>query len=68
MVYGNNSFILTGDAEADVEHDIIESGIDLKADVLKVGHHGSASSTTANFLNRVKPDYVVISVGGRAPG
>lgn len=63
MIYGDTSFLFTGDAEADVEHDILESGLDIKADVLKVGHHGSASSTTAAFLKKVSPDYAVISVG-----
>ena len=52
-----------GDAEAEAEHDILESGMDIKADVLKVGHHGSATSTTANILRKVSPDYAVISVG-----
>lgn len=63
MIYGDTSFVFTGDAEDKVEHDILDSGIDLKADVLKVGHHGSSSSTTALFLNKIKPDYAVISVG-----
>ncbi|NLN03280.1 MAG: hypothetical protein GX166_00415 [Clostridiaceae bacterium] len=63
MIYGNTSFIFTGDAEDKVEHDILASNLDLKADVLKVGHHGSTSSTTALFLNKIKPAYAVISVG-----
>ena len=63
MVYGDTAFLFTGDAEAEAEHDILESGLDIKADVLKVGHHGSATSTTANFLRKVSPDYAVISVG-----
>lgn len=63
MVYQETSFLFTGDAEAEAEHDILESGLDIKVDVLKVGHHGSASSTTANFLRKVSPDYAVISVG-----
>lgn len=63
MVYGNTSFMFTGDAESDVEHDILATGVDLKADVLKAGHHGSASSTTANFLYKINPKYAVISVG-----
>lgn len=63
MEYGENSFIFTGDAEAMAEHDIINSGMDIKADVIKVGHHGSGTSSTASFLNAVKPDFAVISVG-----
>ncbi len=61
--YGQTSFIFTGDAESPVEHDIIDSQIDLKADVLKIGHHGGATSTTAQFLYKVSPDYAIISVG-----
>lgn len=63
MVYKDVAFLFTGDAEAEAEHDILESGLDIKADVLKVGHHGSASSTTANFLRKISPDYAVISAG-----
>lgn len=61
--YRNNSFLFTGDAESPVEHDLIESGVNLKADVLKVSHHGGATSTTALFLNEVSPSIAVISVG-----
>jgi len=63
LTYGNNSFLLTGDAEAVSESQMIATGLDLNADVLKVSHHGSKSSTTQEFLNRVKPKYAVISVG-----
>lgn len=63
MIYGDISFIFTGDAEVKAEHDIIASGIDLKADVLKVGHHGGGTSTTAQFAKAVSPEYAVISVG-----
>lgn len=61
--HGENSFIFTGDAESDVEHDIVASGLDLMADVLKVGHHGSGSSTTAQFAKKISPQYAIISVG-----
>lgn len=61
--YGNKSFLLTGDAEKEAENDIIRSGYDLKSDVLKVGHHGSKTSSTQNFLNAVSPQYAAISVG-----
>ena len=63
LKYGNKSFLLTGDAEKEAENDIIRSGYDLKADVLKVGHHGSKTSSTQNFLNAVSPKYAAISVG-----
>lgn len=61
--FGNNSFLFQGDAEALSEMEIIKKGYDLSADVLKVGHHGSNSSTTSNYLNEVSPKYCVISVG-----
>lgn len=60
--YGETSFLFTGDAEFDEEHDILEQGYDLSADVLKVSHHGSAGATSYRFLREVLPDYAVISV------
>lgn len=63
ITYREISFLLTGDAETASEKEIINSGGNLKADVLKVGHHGSSSSTSLDFLNRVKPEYAVISLG-----
>lgn len=61
--FGNNSFIFTGDAESLSENEIISSGADIQADVLKVGHHGSHSSTSKAFLEKVSPKYAVISAG-----
>lgn len=61
--YGNTRFLFTGDMESLAEHDLVESGADIKADVLKVGHHGSYSSTSYLFLREVMPTYAVISVG-----
>lgn len=63
LVFGNNSFMLTGDAEELSEKEILENSIDFKSDVLKVGHHGSSSSTSDAFLEAVDPKYAVISVG-----
>lgn len=63
LVFGNNSFMLTGDAEELSEKEILDNSIDLKSDVLKVGHHGSSSSTSEAFLEAVNPKYAVISVG-----
>ena len=62
--YGQTSFLFTGDAEREEELEIIETGYNLKSTVLKVGHHGSSSSTSYPFLYYVQPDYGVISVGG----
>lgn len=61
--FGSNTFLLDGDAESLSENEMIKKGFDLKADLLKLGHHGSTSSTAQNFLNLVKPKYAVISVG-----
>ena len=63
LVHGNNSFLFTGDAEDVSEKEMMEKGFDLSADVLKVGHHGSSSSTTEEFLMKVNPQYAVICVG-----
>lgn len=63
LTYGNTSFMLTGDAEDVSESEILSKGYNLKADVLKIAHHGSTSSTTPNFLSAIKPKYAVISVG-----
>ena len=61
--YGNTSFLLTGDMESDAERDLVNSGANLKADVLQVGHHGSSTSTSYIFLNAVLPEMGVISCG-----
>ena len=61
LKYGNNSFIFMGDAEDISEGEILQKQLDIKADVLKVGHHGSHSSTTQEFLDKVNPKYAVIS-------
>lgn len=63
LKYGNNSFLFMGDAEDVSENEILAKQLDIKADVLKVGHHGSSSSTTTTFLNKVDPEYAVIMVG-----
>ena len=63
ITYGDVSFLFTGDAEWDEEHDLVEAGIDINADVLKVCHHGSSTSSSYVFLREVSPEYAVISVG-----
>ncbi|HAT4134914.1 MBL fold metallo-hydrolase [Clostridium perfringens] len=59
--YGQNSFMFTGDAESLVEKEILNENKDLKADVLKLGHHGSHSSTSEEFLKAVNPSIAVVS-------
>lgn len=57
---GSNIFLFTGDAE-EAENDILSNGIDIQADIYKVGHHGSKTSTSEDFFNAIKPTYAVIS-------
>ena len=61
--YGATSFLFMADAETPVEQALLDAGTDLSATVLKVGHHGSSTSTSYRFLNEVMPCYAVISVG-----
>lgn len=69
LVNGATSFVMCGDAEAAAEADMLQTGIDLSADVLKLSHHGSYTSTTAAFLAAVQPRFAVISCGsGNAYG
>ena len=63
IVHGINTFLFAGDAEWDAEHDMVDSGYDLSATVLKVGHHGSDTSSSYVFLREVMPKYAVISCG-----
>lgn len=63
FVHGENSFLFTGDIEKEAENDIMEKGYDVSADVLKVAHHGSSTSSQKSFINAVSPQYAVIEVG-----
>jgi len=59
--FGEIDMIMTGDAEKEVEEKILKSGKDIDAEILKVGHHGSRTSTTEQFLDAINPDYALIS-------
>lgn len=61
--YGDFSMLFCGDMESGAEKDLMESGADLRADVLKVAHHGSAGATSGAFLEAVGPEIGVISSG-----
>ena len=63
MTYGREKFLFMGDATSSNEADMIAKGYDLSANVLKLGHHGSSTSTSEAFLNKVKPKYAVVSCG-----
>ncbi len=63
LSFGNNTFLFTGDAEKLSEKEMLDKNYDLKADVLKIGHHGSSTSTSDEFLEAVSPKYAVLSVG-----
>jgi competence protein ComEC len=63
LVYGDVSFLLTGDIEADAEEALLRQGGTLRSTVLKVAHHGSDGSSTPAFLAAVKPAVAVISTG-----
>ncbi|MBO5208558.1 MAG: MBL fold metallo-hydrolase [Lachnospiraceae bacterium] len=61
VTHGENTFLFTGDAEIQTEADMLVNGNSVDADVYQVGHHGSSSSSSSNFLNAVSPTYAVIS-------
>lgn len=61
VTFGQMDIIMTGDAEKEIERELLESGINIDAEVLKIGHHGSDTSTSDEFLKAVSPDYALIS-------
>ncbi|MBN1044882.1 MBL fold metallo-hydrolase [Clostridium botulinum] len=63
LKYGNTSYLFTGDAESLSEGEILAKQLDIQADVLKLGHHGSHSSTSQAFLDKVNPRYAIVSCG-----
>jgi competence protein ComEC len=65
LVYGDTSLLLEGDAPQKIERYLLslDNG-ELNSDILKIGHHGSRTSTDINYIKAVSPDYAVISLGG----
>jgi len=63
LTHSNNTFLFTGDAEKEVEKSLLNENIDLKSKVLKVGHHGSNTSSTTAFLEEVEPEICIVSCG-----
>jgi competence protein ComEC len=63
VTYGRTHFLLDGDAEDEAEENMLASGADVSADVLKCGHHGAGNATCDDWLNAVRPTYAAISCG-----
>lgn len=63
FTFGEWSFLFTGDMETDAEADLLDAGTDVSARVLKLGHHGSSTSTSQAFLDAVDPEVCVMEVG-----
>jgi len=63
ILYGGKKILLTGDMELEEESLLMKTGLDLKADILKVGHHGSKTSSSKKFLNLVNPEIAIIQSG-----
>lgn len=63
LVHGEVDFLLTGDAEKEIEQILLLSGVDISSDVLKVGHHGSDTSSTEDFIKAVSPEVAVLCYG-----
>lgn len=68
LIYRDDSFLLTGDMEKRAEYALLAAGVDVSADVLKVAHHGSNSSSVPAFLAAVSPRVAVIQVGKNSYG
>ncbi len=67
LKYSDRSFLLTGDIEKKIESQILDRNAAIRSDILKVAHHGSRSSTSLEFLNRVSPILAIISVAEHSP-
>lgn len=63
LLYGKRSFYFPGDQEVEGEEKLVASGLDLRADYLKAGHHGSKTASSLPLLDRIQPIYAVISCG-----
>ena len=63
LIYNQNSFLFTADAEQEIEQILLNNKTDLKADILKVGHQGAVDSSSLKFLQKVSPQIAIISVG-----
>lgn len=62
-IYGDVMFVFTGDVERPIEEEILSGNHDLKADIFQLGHHGSSTSNSKEFLEAINPEVVVYSAG-----
>lgn len=65
---GQSQILLTGDAGKTIENFLLKANLPISAEILKVGHHGSRHSTSGSFVEKIKPDYAVVSVGKNSYG
>jgi len=63
LIYKNDSFLLMGDAGTEAEYDILSNNQNVSANLIKIGHHGSKYSSSYYFLEKVNPQYAIISAG-----
>ncbi|OGZ17464.1 MAG: hypothetical protein A2Z78_00800 [Candidatus Nealsonbacteria bacterium RBG_13_36_15] len=63
LAFAQHSFLFTGDIDKSVEKELIEKNVDLTADILKISHHGSKTSTSKEFIEKISPEITVISAG-----
>ncbi len=63
LIYGQISFLLAGDLDKEAEQELLQTGVNLSSTVFKANHHGSREANSQEFLNKVKPEIIVISVG-----
>lgn len=66
LTYGNTKLLLTGDAEKEMEKEFVQAYANIDVDILKIGHHGSETSSSEAFLNKVNAEYAVIQCGNDA--
>ncbi|SDY89625.1 Metal-dependent hydrolase, beta-lactamase superfamily II [Evansella caseinilytica] len=63
IMFGETVFLFTGDAEQEAEREMLATGLELKSHIYKAGHHGSSTSSSERFIERVSPEIVIISAG-----
>jgi len=67
FLFGSKRFLFTGDIEKETENKLVANPLFLQADIIKVAHHGSRTSSSQSFINAVKADYAIIPVGRQSP-